>query len=145
MLTSENCTIGIPDAALAQPPCFILQLMRSMISTYSTVILPLLNALRKASRSASGLYSRVAFDARSLRSIVFIREHEMSHNRLACNIFILTKELQLLSRSNVSDMEMRPAFLSQLHRQTAALHSKPPRCVFPDDVLRQVILTPFLP
>ena len=44
----------------------------------------------------------------------------MSHNRLACNIFILTKELQFLSRSNVGDMEMRTAFLSQLHRQTAA-------------------------
>ena len=90
-----------------------------MIGTYYSY-LTITQRLAQSFAISSGLYCRVAFDACALHCVIFIREHEMSHNSLACNIFILTEELQFLSRSNVGDMEMRPAFLSQLHRQTAA-------------------------
>ena len=113
-----------------------------MIGTYYSY-LAITQRLTQSIAISNGLYSRVAFDARTLHCIVFIREHEMSHNRLTCNIFILTKELQFLSRGNVGDMEMRPAFLSQLHRQTAAFIASLLAADF-RMMLYGRILTPFL-
>ena len=57
---SENCTIGMPEAALAQPP--ILSVTRcGAWSVATTAIRPSVSAARKASRSARAFTAGLHF------------------------------------------------------------------------------------
>ena len=73
METSENCTIGIPEAALAHPPAY----PSTSCGAWSVPIVamvPSLSALQQGITVCQGLDGRIALDECLLRSIVGIRE-----------------------------------------------------------------------